>query len=234
MSPARRVSVVIPCYNAAPYLAEALRSVLSQVPTPHEVIVVDDGSTDGSGDIARGFGDPVRVVRQEQQGASAARNHGVLLSSGDVLAFLDADDVWPPGSLAVRLAPLEHQPELESVSGLVSQFISPELPEEARRKLVSPEGTSRGRVAGSMLIRRPAFDRVGWFDPSFRIGEAIDWVARADMAGVTNRVVETVVLHRRLHTTNTTSRLKDERAEYLRVLKASLDRRRAAVRSSEG
>ncbi len=224
-----RVSLVIPCYNAAPYLAEALTSALEQDEPPDEVIVIDDGSTDDSASIAAGFAPRVRCARQEQQGASIARNHGVALSTGDVIAFLDADDLWPAGSLSVRRRLLADKPELDSATGLTRQFISPELPDETRRRLVCPEELSRARVAGAMLVRRSVFDRIGQFDPSFRIGETIDWIARADLAGVTNEVVEHVVLLRRVHTANTTSRLKDEKAEYLRVLKASLDRRRAAV-----
>ena len=228
MTTSPRVSVIVPCYNAARYLAEALNSVLGQQPSPDEVIVIDDGSTDGSTAIAERFGPPVRCVHQEQAGAATARNHGVSLASGELIAFLDADDVWPLGSLATRLALLDGDRGLDMASGLVKQFISPELPDEIRRTLVCPDTTSRARVAGSMLIRRHAFDKVGEFNPTFRIGEAVDWVARADAAGLANAVANEIVLLRRVHTTNTTTRLRDAKSDYLRVLKASIDRRRAA------
>ena len=228
MTAVARVSVIVPCYNAERYLAEALTSVLEQRPSPEEIIVIDDGSTDGSAAIAERFAPRVRCVRQEQAGAATARNHGVSLASGELLAFLDADDLWPEGSLASRLTLLDGDRTLDMASGLVKQFISPELPDEIRRTLVCPEATSRGRVAGSMLIRRHAFDKVGEFNPAFRIGEAVDWVARADGAGLVNAVAGEVVLLRRVHTTNTTTRLRDAKSDYLRVLKASIDRRRAA------
>ena len=134
MTPPARISVLVPCYNAARYLAEALASVLEQQPSPDEVIVIDDGSTDGSTTIAESFGPPVRCVRQEQTGAAAARNHGVSLASGELVAFLDADDIWPHGSLATRLALLDGDRELDMASGLVKQFISPELPDEIRER----------------------------------------------------------------------------------------------------
>jgi glycosyltransferase involved in cell wall biosynthesis len=226
---ALRLSLVIPCYNGAAYLAEAVSSVLEQDRAPEEVIVIDDGSTDDSGSIAAGFGSRIAWVRQEPRGTGAARNHGIALSTGDLIAFLDADDLWPAGSLSVRRELLEARPDLDCVSGLTRQFISPELPDEIRRTLVCPEDVSRARVAGATVVRRSVFDRIGRFDPSFRIGETLDWIARADAAGVTNEVVEHVVLLRRVHTANTTSRLKADRAEYLRVLKASLDRRRATA-----
>lgn len=226
-----RVSVVIPCFNGAPYLAEALTSALEQDRELHEVIVIDDGSTDDSASIAAGFGARVLCAPQDHLGISAARNHGIALSTGDVIAFLDADDLWPAASLSVRLSLLEARPALDSASGLIRQFISPELPDEIRRTLACPDDVSRARVAGATLVRRRVFDRVGLFDTSLRIGETIDWIARADAAGVTNAAAEQVVLLRRVHGANTTARLKDDKAEYLRVLKASLDRRRAAVRA---
>ena len=224
------LSVVIPCYNAGAYLSEALVSALEQVPSPDEVLVVDDGSTDGSLGVAERFGDRVRCVRQEQQGAAVARNHGLSLARGDVIAFLDADDLWPAGSLAARLAVLDTHPDVDIAAGLVKQFISPELPDDVRRTLVCSDEVSRGRLVGSMLIRRRAFDRIGGFDPSFKMAEAVDWVARADLAGLTSRIIDEVVLLRRVHTTNTTTRLKADNRDYVRMLKASIDRRRAAER----
>src|SRR4051812_49232056 len=99
-----RVSTVIPCFNGAAYLGDALASVLSQDFTDVEAIVCDDGSTDGSRDVARGLGARVRVVAQDHRGAAAARNLGVSHARGELLAFLDADDLWTPGRLAALVA----------------------------------------------------------------------------------------------------------------------------------
>ncbi len=228
-----RISVIVPCYNAARYLDEALRSACQQWPRPDEVIVVDDGSTDDSSAITDRFGEPVRVVRQQNLGISEARNRGLALATGDVIAFLDADDVWTADSLMRRAAVLNADPVVECVAGLVEQFISPELPDEVRRGLVCPPGWSAGRVAGTMLVRRHVFDRVGRFDPSFRIGETLDWVSRADEAGVVTRSIDTVVLRRRIHDANTGGRSAWARSDYLRVLKAKLDRRRKSAPAGE-
>ena len=105
-TPAARpaVSVVVPCYNGAPFLRETLESALAQTHPPLEVIVVDDGSTDDSAAIAEGFGPPVRVIRQGNQGESVARNRGVEAATGEWVAFLDADDLWEPGKTSVQLA----------------------------------------------------------------------------------------------------------------------------------
>lgn len=227
-----RVSVIIPCYNTARYLSEALTSACRQAPSPFEVIVVDDGSTDGSAAIAESFGAPVRCERLTHQGIGATRNHGLACATGDVIAFLDADDVWTADSISSRAALLEADPDLGGVAGRTEQFISPELPDDVRQRLVCPPETSAARVAGALLVRKRVFDLVGGFDPSLKLGETIDWIARADAANVTMRMVDTVVLRRRIHDSNTGVNMAHQRSDYLRVLKASLDRKRAAGPSS--
>ena len=93
------VTVIIPCYNGAAYLREAIDSALDQTHPPLEVIVIDDGSTDDSAAIAESYGPPVCVIRQENQGESVARNRGIDEAKGDWVAFLDADDLWKPTKL---------------------------------------------------------------------------------------------------------------------------------------
>jgi hypothetical protein len=133
----------------------------------------------------------------------------------------------------VRAAELEQDPSLDCAGGLTEQFVSPELPEEVRRRLVCPPDAVAARLAGALLIRRTAFVRVGTFDPSLRLGETIDWIARADAARVTMRMVDAVVLRRRIHDANTGAQQAHRRSDYLRVLKAALDRRRDVAPSSE-
>jgi glycosyltransferase involved in cell wall biosynthesis len=229
-----RVSVIIPCYNTARYLPEALTSACRQTPAPWEVIVVDDGSTDGSAAIAESFAASVRCERRPHQGIGATRNHGLACATGDVVAFLDADDVWTDNSISARATLLEQAPHLGGAGGRTEQFISPELPDDVRQRLVCPPETSAARVAGALLIRKQVFDQVGTFDPSLKLGETIDWIARADAANVSMRIVDTVVLRRRIHDSNTGVNMAHQRSDYLRVLKASLDRRRAAGPSSGG
>ncbi len=106
------ISVVIPCHNAAPFLRATIESILQQTRPATEVIVVDDGSTDDSARIAASFGPPVRVIRQENRGESAARNRGIEAATGDWVAFLDADDLWLPTKLerqaeVIRAAPAD-------------------------------------------------------------------------------------------------------------------------------
>ena len=222
------LTVVIPCYNAERYLAEAIESVLSQAPDG-ELIVVDDGSTDASVAVASGFGGRLTLVRQQNAGASAARNRGLAIARGSVVGFLDADDLFPAGSISRRLAVLGADEGVDAVAGLTQQFLSPDLPSSLRDRMGCPQAPVAGRLAGAMLLRRQVFDRVGLFDTRFRLGETMDWVARADAAGVRMAAIDDVVLHRRIHGANSVHKTAQLNAEYLRVLKASIDRRRGTA-----
>ncbi len=228
------VSVIVPVHQGERYLAEAVASVLAQTYTPVELIVVDDGSTDRSADIARGFGPVVRYVYQANAGQSAARNHGVRLARGPLLAFLDDDDYWSPGKLALQVAALASDPSLEAVFGLVRQFVSPDLAPEAAARVRYHAEVMPGQVPGAMLIRREAFARVGSFDPRFRVGEFVHWYARAVDLGLRTVLLPDIVLHRRLHADNEGIKQRAESVQYVRVLKATLDRRRALQRPVEG
>ena len=225
-----RISVLIPCYNAARYVEEALESAFSQGVDLHEVVVVDDGSTDGSADRVRVFGDRVRVHRQANAGISGARNAALALATGDVIAFLDADDVWPDGGLRARLEALLTDDTIDYSYGRVEQFISPDVsPESASAHGTALMDPRPARLAGAMLVRRQAFTRVGGFSPILRLGETLDWVARADDLGIRSRSLSRIVLRRRLHATNTGLIQQDSRADYLTLARAALARRRGAT-----
>lgn len=99
-----RISVVIPVFNGERFLSDAIASALSQTLLPYEILVIDDGSTDGSTRIAESFGPPVRVIRQENRGEAAARNRGIEAAKGDWIAFLDCDDIWKREKLALQAA----------------------------------------------------------------------------------------------------------------------------------
>jgi glycosyltransferase involved in cell wall biosynthesis len=222
------ISVMIGVYNAERYLAEAIESVFAQSYRPLELIVVDDGSDDGSGDVARGYGAALTYVRQENGGNGSARNHAVRLASGELFAFLDADDRFVAAKLALQFAALAADPTLDMVFGHVREFVSPELT-EAQRATVRPPAPQPlpWPAPNLMLIRREAFARVGPFSESVRVGVTVDWYARAAEAGLRSAMLPQVVLERRLHLANNGLRERDSRQQYLHVLKAALDRRRA-------
>ena len=226
-----RVSTIIPCHNGARYLAETLRSALSQGVTEHEIIVVDDGSTDETPAVVESFQGAVRYLHQSRGGASRARNHGIEVATGQAFAFLDADDLWTGNALARMLERLDSDPSNGMVVGWMEQFVSPELPPEAHAGFqFSPEPTP-ARMCGTVLVRRAELERVGGFSTDLESGEFIDWLSRAEHLGVKSVTLDAVVLRRRLHRTNHGVTRRDARQDYLRVVKAALDRKRAATRT---
>lgn len=218
------VSVLIPVYNCGDYLAEAIESVLAQMYQPIEIIVVDDGSTDRSADVVKQFSTAITYYYQKNAGIGAARNKGVDLSSGEFLAFLDADDLWTNNKLSLQMKAFESDHSHDIVFGHVHQFISPELPEEFKKRIKCPSELMPGRLPSAMLVRREAFFRVGYF--SLPIGEVLDWNLKASELGLNSTMLSEVVLKRRLHTTNNVILNPDSRVDYVRYLRASLDRRR--------
>lgn len=173
-----KISVIIPAYNAERYIATAIESCLNQSYAPHEIIVIDDASTDGTAAVAESFPSPVRVMRlADNMGVSVARNRGVQASTGDWLAFLDADDWFLPEKLELqRRCALENPQAVLIYTGW---------------RIISFDGTeSAGRFKppsallpllryrcilhlGTVVLRRVAFDSVGGFDPSLRVNQ--DW-----------------------------------------------------------
>jgi glycosyltransferase involved in cell wall biosynthesis len=223
------VSVIIPVFNGERYLAEAIESVLSQTYRPIEVIVVDDGSTDGCAEIVRGFKPMVQYSFQVHSGIAAAINHGIDLARGTIFGFVDADDIWVEDKLALQMGVLSAQPELDIVFGHVKHFISPELDETLKRKLYCPADAMPGYAKGTMLIRRDAMQRVGPFDNQWQVGDFIDWYSKAKEKDLKSLVLSGVVMKRRLHDNNIGVRKRDSQTDFVRILKAALDRRRAAI-----
>jgi glycosyltransferase involved in cell wall biosynthesis len=223
---------MIGAYNAAPYLGEAIQSVLAQDYEPLELIVVDDGSTDGTADVARNFSQ-VKVVRQENGGNGAARNRAVENASGALYAFLDADDRFTPGKLTLQQAALDEDPGLDMVFGHVREFLSPELGEDVRAKLRPPAPQPMPWTAPNlMLVRRESFERVGPFTTAVRVGVTVDWFARAAEAGLRYLILPEVVLERRIHTQNNGLRESASRSQYLEVIRQAMERRRAAAEAT--
>jgi glycosyltransferase involved in cell wall biosynthesis len=220
-----RISVIIPVYNGERYLAEAINSVLAQTTAASQIIVVDDGSTDSTRSIADGFGSRIEYVWQPNGGAAAARNRGLELMKGDYVAFLDADDMWPPDKLAVQL-PVLLESKAEFVFGRVVEFFSPELDNEIRSRLRCLETPTLAYLSGTMLASRDAVRRVGQFMVEWRVGEFIDWYLRAVDLDMKTLTIDNVVLRRRLHLTNGGLIQRGMAGDYVRIVKASLDRRR--------
>jgi glycosyltransferase involved in cell wall biosynthesis len=222
------ITCVIPVFNGARYLGEALDSVIAQDVADLEIVVVDDGSTDDTAAVLETYRDRVRVVRQDNRGPAAARNRGVEEASGEFLCFHDADDLWVPERLRRQLAVFDERPETDLCLGMVQNFWMPEVEAEARAYAGTPfSRPAPGFIFPTLVTRRDTWDRVGAIDPSLRAGEDNDWFLRARDAGLVEYVLPDVVLRRRLHANNLTRRDLASREALLRNMKASLDRRRA-------
>ena len=229
------VSVVIPVHDAGPHLAVALDSVDAQelpAGVAVEVIVVDDGSTDGAVNALEGRA--VRVLQQDNQGPSAARNVGVAAARGQVLAFLDADDTWPVDKLRTQLA---HLDDAHGDVSLGQQRVRLDGLAEVPGWMTEPPAWMphawRDRVSGqvplsSLVARREVFDRVGPFAEDLRHAEDVDWMLRAFELDVPVVVLDHVVLERRLHPRNASA----DQAAMQRGMLTALGRRAARSRAT--
>lgn len=235
--PTPLVSCIIPVFNGAAYLREALDSVLRQTRGPVEIVVADDGSTDATADIVAAYGDRVIYLRQDNAGPAAARNLGLRRAGGEYIGFLDADDLWHEEKIERQLERLLARPEFDLCFAHAQNFWIPELrDEEARFRAHRIAQPLPAYLTSSLLARRRVFDVVGEFDPSMLFGHSTEWYLRAVARGVAAEMLPDVLYFRRLHHGNR-SRLMNEasRDEFLHLVKAHLDRRRrAAAGSSAG
>ena len=220
------ISTIIPVYNCELYLREAIQSVLDQTYSVYEVIVVDDGSTDSSTEIARQF-PQIKLLQQSHQGAAAARNHGIEHAIGEWITFLDADDLWMSTKLEEQVKILSTKKPIDIIFTYVQQFISPDIELRRQNVLACPEEAIAGIFPTTTLVRKAIFDQVGYFDETLQTAEFIDWFNRAQTLSIKTFTSPKVLAKRRIHKTNsgiTNRQLQNQ--EYLRVARAALNRRR--------
>ncbi len=223
------ICCIVPVFNGERYLKEALDSIRAQTYRPLEIIVADDGSTDGTAAVVAGYGAQVRSLAQPNAGSAAARNLGLDAARGDFVAFLDADDLWHPEKLARQMARFQARPALDLCVTHVRNFWTPELIEEARRYKGHPRLAEAlpGYVTQTLLARRALFDSVGQFNTALEHADDTEWFLRAAEDGAIMELLPDVLVHRRLHRANRSMVLgRDSRDEYVQLVKASLDRRR--------
>lgn len=167
------LSVIMPVYNGAEFLAEAVASIAAQAYQPLEIIVVDDGSTDDTAAVVQRLGAGIRYRYQPNQGPAAARNVGLAVAQGELIAFLDVDDLWPADKLAQQFACLHANAEIQVVWG--QTLLRPYQGDATEFPPLPPNWMP---LLGSLLCRRAVFARVGGFDPTMRFGEDMDWFIR--------------------------------------------------------
>lgn len=217
------VSVIVPVYNGERFLAEAIESILAQTYPSYEIIVIDDGSTDRTREIVLSYPE-IKYLYQTNAGTAAARNRGIEMARGEYLAFLDADDLWMPGKLAIQIAAFEADPTLEMVGGYVEQFVVPDLAE-----IYSiPARPVAGYSAIALLIKRSTFQAIDLFNEDFQSAETIRWFA--DLIDRNRKILwlPEVVARRRIHGKNISIlNQKGKNREIVHILKNSINRKRS-------
>jgi GT2 family glycosyltransferase len=228
-SPARErplISVIIPVKNGARFVADAIGSIQRQAYPNLEIIVVDDGSTDGLAAAIASLNVDVRLFPQENLGPAEARNVGIRNAAAEFLAFLDVDDVWPEDRLTVMLDRLLSAPETGVVHGY-SQLARLDPVSGAYRYVGNPR-ESFPYYIGAGLYRRSAFEAVGLFDRKLRFGEDTDWFSRAEHIGLPMEKLDLVTLLVRRHEQNMTHNRDAAELTPLLLVKKQIERRRAA------
>lgn len=212
------VSVVVCVHNGAAYLREALDSIAAQQHPALEVIVIDDGSRDGSAAIAMSHPLRPRVVAQDRQGHTAALNRGIRLATGRFLAFVDHDDAWPADRLQDMLDALSQDPAADAVYGKVANT------DGALNPVAAPVAV---QLAGAMLLRREFALRVGDFRTDVTHAFILDWISRARAIGLRFVPLDRIVLLRRVHGDNMGIRAGSEaQRDLMRVMRDHLRRTR--------
>ena len=175
-----RVSAIIPTYNRKAYVLEAVDSVLEQTYGDYELIVVDDGSEDGTGEALKEYSEKLRYAHQDNNGVSSARNSGLELAEGEFIAFLDSDDLWLPEKLDIQVAWMDKHPEAQ-ICYTDEIWIRRGVRVNPRKKHAKYSGEIYPQCLplciispSSALMRRGLFEEVGTFDPSFPVCEDYD------------------------------------------------------------
>jgi glycosyltransferase involved in cell wall biosynthesis len=218
------VSVIVPAYNGERYLALALKSVFEQGYRRFEVIVVDDGSVDHTSDITKSFPE-IRYIHQANQGVAVARNVGIDAAAGEFIAFLDQDDLWTPNKLDQQVDYLLKHPELGYVLAHQRLFLEPgtDPPPWLRKHLLLKDHPAY--VPSALTVRKTVFQKVGYFNPAYKMGSDSDWFFRAKKCGVAAAVLPETLLLRRIHGGNQ-SQSQSALSEMLKIVKSSVDHHR--------
>ncbi|MBL8148797.1 MAG: glycosyltransferase family 2 protein [Blastocatellia bacterium] len=190
------ISVIMPVFNGDPFLAEAVASIRRQSLQPMEIIIIDDGSTDRTSRYATSLGEDVYYFYQENGGPAVARNRALRIARGEIIAFLDADDVWPEDKLAIQSSCLAADPSLEIVTGN-TQYLK--YDGKDYKPYLQPTFNLH---LGAGVFRRSVFEKVGEFNPSLHLSEDIDWFKRANALEIKIAKLETTTLYFRIHEKN--------------------------------
>ena len=192
------VSVIVAVYNAEPYIRECMDSIFAQTYPLHEVIVIDDGSTDGTLAILKSYPRPIRLYSRQNRGVSATLNEAIGYATGQYIAILDADDLWATNKLTLQAAHFQLNPNLDACFTMVQQFVSPELDEVTKSRFLVSDAPRSGISKISMFTPKTTFEKFGLFNADIPTCDFIDWVATATRGGFRYEVLPEVLAYRRI------------------------------------
>jgi glycosyltransferase involved in cell wall biosynthesis len=222
------ISVIVPVFNGAQFLQAAIESVLTQSVKELEILIVDDGSEDHSLEIAGSFSDPrISMLHQRRSGPAAARNNGLRSGRGKFFAFVDADDIWPPGKLAWQIDHLHGSSRVGISLGAVQHFVGDPM---------NPVGgLLKSYQFGAAVIRRELIDQIGLLDESLQLGEDLDWFMRAKDMGMAPYYKHETALYYRVQNSGSLTHGKDLQArQVFNVIHKALLRRRNGIKETRG
>jgi glycosyltransferase involved in cell wall biosynthesis len=219
------VSVILPVFNGECYVSQAIESVLSQHYVQSELIVVDDGSLDNSASIARSYKE-VHVLHQHNQGVAVARNSGITAARGTFIAFIDQDDLWSPNKLNVQVHYLMKNPEVQYVNAWTKVFVEQGHALMSRYTSDFMEHAHKARTLGTFVARKSLFERVGIFQPKFRIACDVEWFVRLKGYSVPSYIIPEVLLYKRIHNSNLSSDIRTNRKEVFTILRDAIAQQR--------
>jgi glycosyltransferase involved in cell wall biosynthesis len=221
MSAGPLISVIAPAFNATAFYDAWLASIQAQNYPNLEVVLVDDGSTDGLSERAQNGPAFLRYIRQDNRGPAAARNAGIAASTGELIAFLDLDDLWAPGHLSRLSKALEAQPDLQIAQGLIRNF----LYDHGRACYCSRP--YRFINLGSAVFRRCVFDQCGVFEANMRFAEDFDFIIRCWEQGMRKQDIQELSLLYHRHENNMTHGKNVVEMGVVAIYKRRIDRLRA-------
>lgn len=220
-----QVSVVVVVRNGERYLADAIRSIQAQSYRPCEILVVDGQSTDQTAQIARSFRE-VRYLCQPDLGLANARNYGIAEAQGNLVAFLDHDDLWTAHKLRVQVDALAARAELEYVTCYMQFVVDGDVRAWERTDGSALDAPRAGSTPSALMARRQLFESRGGFDPAYAIGCDADWFARMRDFAVPTVTLAEVLVYKRLHQSNLSTNAARNRYEMMRIAKQSIARQR--------
>ncbi len=219
------VSVIMVVQNGEKYFKSAIESVMNQSHQPDEIIVVDGISTDQTAIISQSYANII-YLKQSGTGLANARNTGIDYARGDLIAFLDYDDLWTKDKLKIQIVEFENSPDSQYSYGNLKFFLEPG--NEARYGYTSSSFIEPkfGLTPGTLVARKSLFQTIGGFKTEYKIGCDFEWFTRAKDLKIPFGFIPEILLLKRVHQSNLSNDVATNRNEILKVIKQSLNSKR--------